>query len=171
MAKSAGADAPRQRPMAEAEFLIHGTCIAFGAIGVLLRGRAGSGKSDLALRLLALEERITGLPPAKLIADDQVILRKHADGLLASCPLRLAGKIEARGVGILDLPHAEQAVLKLIADLVPPAQVPRLPPDVLPREHLLGVEVSVIKIAPFEPSAPLKLRLAAARLTDLAKKA
>ena len=34
------------------EALIHGTCIAIGAEGVLLVGKPGSGKSDLALRLI-----------------------------------------------------------------------------------------------------------------------
>ncbi len=81
---------------------VHGTCVALGDAGALLRGSCGSGKSDLALRFLYLPRDRLGAEPA-LIADDQVILRRDGDRILASCPEALDGKIEVRGCGIAHL--------------------------------------------------------------------
>ena len=139
--------------------LVHGTCVALGPHGALLRGGSGSGKSDLALRFLALEAE-QDLQP-RLVADDQVWVEAKGDGsLVASAPPTLAGKIEVRGLGIVEVPHREAARLALAVDLVLPQEVPRMPPDPFDRITLLGVAIPVVKLAPFELSAALKLRLA-----------
>ena len=145
--------------MSEARELIHGTCVALGPHAALIRGPSGSGKSDLALSFLALAAE-PGLEPL-LVADDQVWIERQKDGgLAASAPPSLAGKIEVRGLGIVEVSHRGAARLALAVDLVLPQEVPRMPPDPFDRITLLGVAIPVVKLAPFELSAALKLRLA-----------
>jgi HPr kinase/phosphorylase len=146
--------------------LVHATCVALRPLGkssgrawraVLLRGPSGAGKSDLALRLIEAGGR--------LIADDQTRIARRGKAVLASAPAALAGLMEVRGVGILKLGRSQllsQAPLSLIADLVPPDRIDRLPEPAL--EELLGVALPLLALAPFEASAPAKLRLALARI-------
>ena len=122
-----------------------------GGVGVLLRGPSGSGKSDLALRLIEAGGR--------LVADDRTDLALDNGALVASSPSAIAGKLEIRGVGIVALPSVAQARVGLAADLVPPADIERLP---APRHcTYLGVNIPLITVAPFEGSATAKLRVAA----------
>jgi serine kinase of HPr protein (carbohydrate metabolism regulator) len=145
--------------VSEARELIHGTCVALGSHAALIRGPSGSGKSDLALRFLALAPE-PGLEPL-LVADDQVWIERGSDGgLAASAPSNLAGKLEVRGLGIVTVPHRKDARLALVADLVLPQEVPRMPPDPLERITIAGAALPVVRLAPFELSAALKLRLA-----------
>jgi serine kinase of HPr protein (carbohydrate metabolism regulator) len=139
--------------------LVHGTCVALGRRAALLRGASGAGKSDLALRFLALPD--DGEKRPLLVADDQVWVTTGQMGeLLVSPPDTLAGKIEVRGLGILDVPFAAEARLALVCDLVASDEVPRMPTD--PRESttIAGVELPVLKVSPFEASAPMKLKMA-----------
>ncbi len=130
--------------------LVHGTCVELFGLGVLLRGPSGSGKSDLALRL------IDG--GARLVADDQVALTAEAGRIQATAPTRIAGRIEVRGVGIVEVATIEAAPIVLVVDLVAPADVPRLPD---PSEcQLAGTTLRSIALAPFEASATAKVRLA-----------
>jgi len=130
--------------------LLHGTCVAIDGRGVLLRGPSGSGKSDLALRL------IDG--GAVLVADDQTRLERAGEILTAHPPATIAGMLEVRGLGLVRLPYLEQAPLELVIDLVGPSEVERLPePNTL---ELLGLPVRHLMLAPFEASAAAKVRLA-----------
>ncbi len=130
--------------------VVHGTCVELFGLGVLLRGPSGSGKSDLALRL------IDG--GARLIADDQVALAVEAGRVRASAPPRLAGRMEVRGLGIVEVAATTPAPVALVVDLVEAADVPRLPE---PSEcRLAGIPVRSIALAPFEVSAAAKVRLA-----------
>ena len=130
--------------------MVHGTCIAFDGHGVLLRGAAGSGKSDLALRAI-----VRG---ARLVADDQVVLARHGDGVIASAPASLHGLIEIRGLGIMRMDATAEARIALVADMTEPHAIERLPD----RRHcdIDGVSIPWLALAPFEASAPVKLRLA-----------
>ncbi len=130
--------------------LIHATCIALDGEGVLLRGPSGAGKSDLALRL------IDG--GASLVADDQVQCRCDGGTLYASAPPALAGVIEVRGLGPVRMEHLPRVPLRLVADLVTPDRIERLPQPATC--HLDDIEVPLIAVAPFEASAPAKLALA-----------
>jgi len=132
---------------------MHATCIAVGGAAVLLRGPSGAGKSDLALRLVE--------GGATLVADDQVELSAERGRLMARAPAPLAGKLEVRGLGIVSVPTAAEAPVALIADLVAPDAVERLPEPA--EETVLGLAIARIALAPFEISAPAKLRLALAR--------
>ena len=141
--------------------LVHATCVALRLPGrtwraVLLRGASGAGKSDLALRLIDAGGR--------LVADDQTRITRRGRTLTASAPPVLAGLIEVRGVGIVKLARSQvlaRAPLAMIVDLVPPEHVERLPDPA--EEEVLGVALPLLALAPFEASAPAKLRLALTR--------
>jgi serine kinase of HPr protein (carbohydrate metabolism regulator) len=131
---------------------VHATCIAFGGRGVLLRGPSGSGKSDLAARAIDAG--------ARLVADDRVTLTRRGDTIAASAPPSIRGMIEIRGLGILRVDAEEESPLALVADLVEPRDVERLPE---PRRcEILGLKLPWVSLAPFEASAVAKLRLALA---------
>lgn len=139
--------------------LVHGTCVALGKSAALLRGASGCGKSDLALRFLALPA--DGALRPMLVADDQVWVEAGRDGqVIASAPDTLAGLIEVRGLGITELPFLASNPVALVCDLVAADEVPRMPPDPWERTMLAGVAVPLVKLTAFEPSAPLKLKLA-----------
>jgi len=148
----------------QARELVHGTCVALGRLGVLLRGGAGSGKSDLALRFMALPGEGALCPG--LVADDQVYVSANPDGTLkASAPPTIAGKIEVRGLGIMPVPFLPEAELVLVCDLVGGKDVPRMPPESEKATVLAGVPLRTLRLAPFEASAPLKLKMALLRAT------
>ena len=130
--------------------IVHGTCIAFDGQGILLRGAAGSGKSDLALR--AIDRG------AQLVADDQVVLTRQGKGVIASAPASLHGLLEIRGLGIMRMDAVTEAKIALVADMTEPHAIERLPD----RRHcdIDGVSMPWLALAPFEASAPAKLRFA-----------
>ena len=129
--------------------MIHATCIAVGSCGVLLLGPSGAGKSDLALRL------IDG--GAVLVADDQVILFPNGSTLQASPPPELAGRMEVRGIGIVDLTWRAPVKVRLAVQLAA-AEPPRLPARNTWRHE--GIDVASIAVSAFMPSAAAKVRLA-----------
>lgn len=90
---------------------LHATCVAVGPLGCLIVGASGRGKSALALRLIALG--------AELVADDRTMVRPYpgGDGVLATAPQNIRGRIEARGVGILRVPAREAVTVSLVVDL------------------------------------------------------
>ncbi|HEX5665358.1 MAG TPA: aldolase, partial [Hyphomicrobium sp.] len=116
----------------------------------------------LALRALAAPASSLVESSFELVADDQVVIRATEDGLTVLPPDRLQGLIEVRGLGIVTVPHRSEARLSLLVDLVGPHQMERLP-DPWPTDVLLGVSLPVLRLAPFEVSAPLKLALALMR--------
>jgi serine kinase of HPr protein (carbohydrate metabolism regulator) len=130
-------------------FLIHATSVDLGGMGVLLRGPSGSGKSDLALRL------IDG--GAMLIADDQTELTTQNGQLIASPPASIQGMIEVRGLGLYHLAYAAAVPIGLVVDLVAEDHVERLPdPET---ETMQGVAVARLRLSAFNASTPAKLRL------------
>lgn len=134
----------------EARPTIHATAVALGERAVLLQGPPGSGKSDFALRLI--ESGWT------LVADDRVVLTRRGMMLFASPPSSLAGLIEARGIGICRVPFRAEAEVVLAVQLVSAETVERLPQ--VRSGTFLDLPIQLINMAPFEASAPAKLRLA-----------
>ena len=133
--------------------LVHASCVALAGKGVLLRGAPGAGKSDLALRLIE--------GGARLVADDQVALTSSDEALLAAPPSRIAGLLEVRGIGIVSMEFVHQCPVRLVVDLVKPDAVERMPEAAT--VDLCGHRVAHVMLAPFEASAPTKVRLALAR--------
>lgn len=129
---------------------IHASCVELAGLGVLLLGNSGSGKSDLALRLIDAG--------ARLVADDRTDLGVEAGRLIAAAPRAIAGRIEVRGVGIVALTHVSRSPVGLAVDLVPPAQVERLPER--NSRTWLGIAVPLLSLDPFAASAVAKIRLA-----------
>jgi HPr kinase/phosphorylase len=112
------------------EQVIHATTVCLDGRGLIILGPSGSGKSTLALQLLALG--------AVLVADDRTHISRAASGLVAQCPTAICGMIEARGVGILHVPHEQNVPVCLAIDMGQD-EVERLP---LPHEvQLLGQSV------------------------------
>lgn len=135
--------------------LLHATTIALGGRAVLLCGPPGSGKSDLALRAIDAG--------AVLVADDQTRLAIEGGRLIACCPETIRGRLEVRGLGIVTMPWRDAVPVSFAADLVPPEAVERMP---MPAERAwLGISVPLLRLAAFEASSVVKLRLAMARLT------
>ena len=130
--------------------LLHASCVAIDGVAVLLRGPSGSGKSDLALRLIDCG--------ARLVADDQVALGTENGRLIARAPAALAGLLEVRGIGIVRIPPAESAPVVLIIDLDQDGQIERLPE--LENIEFQGVSVRRLILKPFEASAAAKVRVA-----------
>ena len=102
---------------------IHGVFLEVLGMGVLIKGDAGVGKSELALELITRGHR--------LVADDVVELKHVAPRTLeGNCPALIRDFLEVRGLGILNIRFlfGETAVklrknLKLIVELVRPEEV------------------------------------------------
>jgi HPr kinase/phosphorylase len=157
----------REHSLGDGAELVHGTCVALGRGAALIRGPSGSGKSDLALRFLFLARRGPAAhEPPVLIADDQVRLLREGSRILATAPATIAGKMEVRGVGIIEVKSQAEAELKLVVELVWPDEVERLP-DLDKSVQLLGLAIPSMHLRPWEAAAPIKLVLALARAKQL----
>jgi len=99
--------------------ILHASAVAWQGRAVLILGPSGSGKSALALNLMALG--------AVLVADDRVRVTEAGGRLLAASPEAIAGRIEARGIGILNAETVDRAELALVVDLSA-TETERLPP-------------------------------------------
>jgi serine kinase of HPr protein (carbohydrate metabolism regulator) len=129
--------------------LVHGTAVVVEGAGVLIVGPSGSGKSDLALRLIDAG--------GVLIADDQVDLVSTDSYLVAQPPAAIAGRMELRGVGICAVPSVPAARLHGAIELGHSrAEIERLPePASLVR---LGVALPLWRLDAFEVSTAAKVR-------------
>lgn len=136
---------------------LHATCagieIGGASLGVLLTGRSGSGKSDLALRLID--------EGARLVADDQVLLEAYGGQLFARAPDTIRGRLEVRGIGLVAVPSLEEVEVRL--EIVLGEEVPRMPEPAW-ASHC-GIDIPRIALDAFEASAPAKVRLALHALT------
>jgi HPr kinase/phosphorylase len=132
------------------KLLLHATAIAIDGRAVLLRGASGSGKSDLALRLIDAG--------ARLVADDQSELCRRGAEVIVRAPAAISGLLEVRGIGIMRLDALAEAPVALVVDLVLAETIERLPARRC--ETILGLALPLIRVAPFEASVTAKLRLA-----------
>lgn len=127
---------------------IHASCVSIDGSAVLLSGRSGSGKSDLALRLIDRG--------AALISDDYTLMARQGGHLFASAPDPIRGKIELYGVGIVEMPVQDSVRARLIVLL---DEEPVRMPDTASR-LIAGVEIPAIALSAFEASAPIKIEFA-----------
>lgn len=124
---------------------VHAACVAWRGRGLLILGASGAGKSRLTLELIALG--------CALVADDRVRLRRAGAALVAEPEPALAGLIEARGIGLLRLPHRARAAVALALDL-DRCETSRLPPARLLRLH--GADLPLIfRPEPLSPASVL----------------
>lgn len=93
----------------KSELNLHATCVAFGAKGIVITGRSNSGKSSLALQLISIG--------AVLVSDDRTRITLVDGVSVAHAPYHLAGVIEARGIGLLQVPYQQDALVQLLVNL------------------------------------------------------
>jgi|KBSSwiStaDraftv2_1062776.scaffolds.fasta_scaffold66312_6 serine kinase of HPr protein (carbohydrate metabolism regulator) len=129
---------------------VHATCLSVEGCGVLLLGRSGSGKSDLALRLIDRG--------ARLVSDDYTILSKIRGRLIATPPPSIKGKFEVRGIGILDWENDPE--IEITAAFALDEPVERLPNEDVAGRVFAGMRVPVLSLNALEASAPIKLEIA-----------
>ena len=134
---------------------VHCSCVAIGGRAVLIGGRSGTGKSDLALRLIDRG--------AALVSDDYTHVRRVAGRALAGAPPTIRGKIEMRGIGIIELDSVDDVPVALLIDL---DLLPERLPDEEQSRVMAGIAIPVIALNAHEDSAPLKAE-AALRLFGL----
>lgn len=127
---------------------VHATCVAIDGKAVLLMGESGSGKSDLALRLIDRG--------AVLVSDDYTLIQQDGRRLLARAPVTIAGRMEVRHVGIVKLPFAEDVPVFLAMRL--DAEPERLP-DGASTIRLAGIDLRCFALNAREASAPIKVEL------------
>ncbi len=132
---------------------LHASTVALDGRAVLISGPSGSGKSDLALRLL--DRGFT------LVSDDQTIVRIDGGRLVASAPATIAGKLEIRGIGIVEVDHVDDVPVTLLVELT--SEIQRLPDDSRSRP-VLGVALPLIGIDAMAASAASKVVLALDRI-------
>ena len=132
---------------------IHASTVAVDGRAVLICGPSGSGKSDLALRML--DRGFT------LVSDDQTLVRRDGERLVAAAPANIAGKLEIRGLGIIEVDHLRDIPVALIVELT--SDIQRMPDESRERP-VLGVAVPLISVDAMTASAASKVALALDRM-------
>jgi serine kinase of HPr protein (carbohydrate metabolism regulator) len=132
---------------------LHASTVAMDGRALLISGPSGSGKSDLALRLL--DRGFT------LVSDDQTVVRRDGDRLIAFPPSTIAGKIEVRGIGIIEMEHLAEVPVALLVELT--SDIQRLPDDSRQRP-VLGIALPLISVDAMTASAASKVAIALDRL-------
>lgn len=131
---------------------VHASTVAIGGRGVMLFGPSGAGKSDLALRLID--------EGAILVSDDYTEIDVREGTLIARAPDTIRGKIEVRGIGIVELATLDDAPVSLAVDV---GAVPERFPERAVRTFL-DIRVPLVAINARAPAASAKVRLALANL-------
>ena len=132
---------------------LHASTVAIEGRAVLISGPSGSGKSDLALRLLD-----RGF---SLVSDDQTLIRREAGRVVASPPPTIAGKLEIRGIGIVEMDNLTDVPVALLVELT--SDIQRMPDDSRERP-ILGIPLPLVSIDATAASAPSKVAIALDRM-------
>jgi serine kinase of HPr protein (carbohydrate metabolism regulator) len=143
---------------------LHASCVAFGEDAVLIQGEPGSGKSTLALELIETAGNGLGVEVmrARLVSDDRTLVRQVDGMLMASVPENLSGKIEVRGLGILEVPDTQRSArLALVILLQPKAS--RMP-DTAQTVQILDVKLPLVVFPSESGALPSRVRAAFLRV-------
>jgi serine kinase of HPr protein (carbohydrate metabolism regulator) len=132
---------------------VHASTVAMDGRAVVIMGPSGAGKSDLVLRLI--DRGFT------LVSDDQTLVKRDGERLIASAPPNIAGKLEIRGIGIVDMETVSDMPVALLVELT--SEIQRLPDDSRERP-ILGVHLPLISIDAMTASAASKVGLALDRM-------
>ena len=127
---------------------IYATCVDIGGKGVLIIGKSGVGKSDLALRLIENKGAV-------LVSDDRTDLTAQDGVLICSCPKNIEGLLEVRGVGIMKMPFKVKTKLQLVVEAALKNEIDRFPNEVLFENQNIRVPKMLLDF--FEASAPDKI--------------
>ena len=127
----------------------HATAVAYYGSGILIRGPSGSGKSDLALRLIDDD--------ADLIADDRVVIKVVGKELRLSPPESISGLIEVRGIGVVKIKTIRDIPLCLVVELELSNQTKRMPD--IKEESIKDISIPIIGINAFESSSLAKIKI------------
>jgi len=128
---------------------LHASSVAKDGRAILICGPSGAGKSDLSLQLLD-----RGF---QLVSDDRTVVRRDGERLIASAPARIAGKLEIRGIGIVDVEPVSEVRVSLIVELT--GDIERLPDEGRSRP-ILGVELPMVSVDAKTASAASKVTIA-----------
>lgn len=128
---------------------LHASCVAIDGRAVLIEGRSGEGKSDLALRLIDRG--------AVLVSDDYTICTRTDGTLHGAAPANIAGKIEVRGIGVIAMPHRDRMPIALLVTIL---DAPPRMPEGPKKRRIAGVDIPEVSLAALEPSSPVKVELA-----------
>ena len=126
----------------------HSTSVVIEDLGLMIRGQSGSGKSDLALRLID--------SGATLISDDLTICKKIGDYLYLYPHSNTKGLLEVREIGIMTVPYVENIKLTLVVELVE-EKSERIPG--MMSCSILGMKFPKIKIFGKSSSAVAKIKI------------
>lgn len=125
---------------------VHASCVAIDGRGVLIAGPSGAGKSDLTLRLIDAG--------AMLVSDDYTVLTARDGVLHAAPPATIAGRIEVRGIGIVERPFARDIPVALWVEAGTPERMPEAMTHVI-----AGIALPAYTLALLEASAPARIHL------------
>ena len=145
---------------------IHASLVMVDGLGVLLRGKSGTGKSELALQLIdqpgfGLAENLL---KAELVADDRVELFEKQGQIYGRAPESLAGLLEIRGLGIVRLNHAPEAAIQLIVELGGLSE--RMPGFLADQTAFYGHELPILRLPALPHYGPAKVRAAVGLLRN-----
>ena len=127
---------------------LHSTSVVIEDSGVLIVGNSGSGKSDLALRLID--------SGATLISDDITICEKNEESIFLFPPPQIKGLLEVREIGIMTVPYVDNIKLTLLVELVD-EEVERLPKKTIGK--FMNLNIPKIRIFGKSSSSVAKIKL------------
>ncbi|MEO0975689.1 MAG: aldolase [Pseudomonadota bacterium] len=118
---------------------IHANCLVVGTRGIVIRGRSGSGKSELTDTLIEAARNKGNL--GLLVADDRVYLSSCRGRIAARVPDTISGLLEVRGNGLVRTAFQPVARVHMLVDLKPAEAIVRVPDDHIGSETLDGLPV------------------------------
>ena len=118
--------------------IIHASSIDINGKGVVILGKSGAGKSNLAIKLISMG--------AKLISDDQTHFKFKENKIIISKPKTTPNFIEARGIGLIKVPFVVSAKLFCFVKITN-LELNRLPNA--KNKYCFGKKIKMMEFNPF----------------------